>query len=64
MARDQFSHPHKITVIKCRLLTLKWRRGVCFDEGLPIYIMMKKRSDRLYSAMEKKVKKRESERRR
>jgi hypothetical protein len=32
------SHPHKITVTKCRLLALKWRRSVCFDEGLHIYI--------------------------
>ena len=67
MARDQFSHPHKITVIKCRLLVLKWWRSVCFDEWLPIYIMMKRlpflSADRFYSAVEKSVEKRESDRR-
>lgn len=61
------SHPHKITVTKCRLLALKWRRSVCFDEGLHIYIyiMMKRRpflsADRFYSVVEKRVEKRKSD---
>ena len=45
------------------------KKCVCFDEGLPIYIyiMMKRlpflSANRFYSAVEKRVEKRESDRR-
>jgi len=70
MVRDQFSHPHKITVIKMPFANSQMeKKCVCFDEGLPIYIyiMMKRlpflSANRFYSAVEKRVEKRESDRR-